>query len=101
MRSGAPKPDVSAPGSLIAAPLSSDSAPRRPFVLSDEIRLNQGTSMAAPFVTGLVALLLERDPALDPDAVKGRLRDAGSIPGLPAGTHDVKWGFGLVDAGDL
>jgi subtilisin family serine protease len=60
-----------------------------------------GTSMAAPFVTGLVALLLERDPQLDPETVKTRLRESSQIPGQPAGTFDSKWGYGLIDAFSL
>jgi subtilisin family serine protease len=57
--------------------------------------------MATPFVAGLVALLLEHDPQLDPDGIKQILRSISSIPGRPAGTFDPKWGYGLVDAQTL
>jgi hypothetical protein len=54
--------------------------------------------MATPFISGLVALLLERDPTLDPAGVKALLRAHSSIPNRPGGTFDPKWGFGLIDA---
>jgi subtilisin family serine protease len=57
--------------------------------------------MASPFIAGLVALLLERDPNLDPDTVKALLRENSSIPNQPAGTFDIKWGFGLINVAGL
>jgi subtilisin family serine protease len=66
-----------------------------------EFRVMAGTSMATPFVVGLVALLLERDPGLDPNGVRAKLRSNSAIPGKPAGSYDTKWGFGLIDAQDL
>ena len=55
-----------------------------------------GTSVATAHVSGLAALLLERDPVLTPDAVRAILmrtaRDLG-----PAGRDD-QFGAGLVDA---
>jgi subtilisin family serine protease len=57
--------------------------------------------MATPFVTGLVALCLQRAPAADPDTVRDLLRAACAVPGRPAGSFDPKWGYGLVDAARL
>ena len=56
--------------------------------------------MAAPFVAGLVALLLQRDPGLTPDLVRAALRSACV---LPAGATDFhpRWGYGLLDAAKL
>jgi len=53
-----------------------------------------GTSASAPVVTGVVALMLERDPTLTPDDVKVRLMEsADRLAGVPAGVQ----GAGLVD----
>ena len=59
-------------------------------------QMSSGTSMAAAYVAGVAALILERQPQLDPDAVKKVLlttaRDLG-----PKGRDD-QFGAGLADA---
>lgn len=99
LRNGAQKPDVAAPGAMIAAPLSADSSVARSYMVAPGYRVNGGTSMAAPFITGVVALLLQDKRALDPQQVKAFLRQHSLIPGSdqPAGTFDPKWGFGLIN----
>ncbi|GAB4533621.1 MAG: hypothetical protein Kow0063_15830 [Anaerolineae bacterium] len=98
LRNGAQKPDVAAPGAMIAAPLSADSSVPPRYVVAPGYRVNAGTSMATPFISGLVGLLLQDNRALDPQQVKAFLRQHSLIPnsGLPAGSFDPKWGFGLV-----
>jgi subtilisin family serine protease len=71
------------------------------MMINDEFRLMHGTSMATPFISGLIALLLEEDPSLDPPAIKNILRNASVIPNTAPGTHDLKWGYGLIDASNL
>jgi serine protease AprX len=81
---GFTKPDIYAPGKDIVSPLSMKSTwddldPSRCQMNCQYFRLS-GTSMAAPIVTGTVALLLQDEPGLTPDQVKYRLLDtAGSI----------------------
>jgi subtilisin family serine protease len=82
---------------MIAAPLSADSQVTRANVVADGFRVMAGTSMATPFITGIVALLLEHNRNLGPDQIKDLLRGSSSIPGQPAGAFDSKWGFGLID----
>ncbi|MSR57211.1 MAG: peptidase S8 [Planctomycetaceae bacterium] len=95
------KPDVTAPGAMIASCLSNDSAPERAQIVDRQHFAEAGTSMASPFIAGVVALLLERNPALDPAAVKAALKKASKIPGKAAGAFDPKWGFGLLNAAKL
>ncbi len=109
LRDDSQKPDVAGPGAWIISALSADSPYlrypladfRAHLPIDDKHLALQGTSMATPFITGLVALLLERDPQLDPDGVKQLLKSASSISGQPAGTFDPKWGYGLVSADRL
>ena len=97
LRTGSQKPDVAAPGAMIAAPLSADSLVEAHDVAAPGYRIMAGTSMATPFTTGMVALLLEREPTLNPAQVKALLRADSRVPGKPAGTFDPKWGYGLVN----
>jgi serine protease AprX len=47
-------------------------------VLSQQYYKMSGTSMAAPWVSGAAALLLEQNPQLTPDQVKARLMKTAS-----------------------
>lgn len=88
------KPDVVAPGNLIASLLSPNSAlsatyPQNAVLYtyyktasaantsSSYFRLS-GTSMATPMVTGAVALLLQQRSTLTPDQIKARLMKTAS-----------------------
>jgi serine protease AprX len=71
---GFAKPEIVAPGRKIVAPLAGREVTLRhqfPDRITDRqfIRMS-GTSMSAPVVTGVVALLLEAHPRLTPNQVK-------------------------------
>jgi subtilisin family serine protease len=92
---------MAAPGAMIASCLSADASIQRRSVIDARHVVMAGTSMATPFTSGLVALLLQADKGLTPDGVRQRLRDHSQIPGQAAGRFDPKWGFGLIDAASL
>ncbi|MBD2411982.1 peptidase S8 [Nostoc calcicola FACHB-389] len=101
LRNDAQKPDVAAPGAMIVSTLSADANSARSSMINSKFVAMAGTSMATPFVTGLVALLLQRDPQLDPATLKDLLRKNSTIPGKPVGTFDDKWGYGVINALNL
>ncbi|MEH2347174.1 MAG: S8 family peptidase [Nostoc sp.] len=101
LRNDGQKPDVAAPGAMIISTLSADASFDRSSMINSKFVVMAGTSMATPFVTGLVALLLQRDPKLDPVAVKDLLRKNSAIPRKPAGTFDDKWGYGVINTLNL
>ncbi len=101
LRNGAPKPDVAAPGAMIVSALSSDADLSRSMIINSKFVALAGTSMATPFVTGLVALLLQRNPKLNPETIKQLLCKNCSIPGKQKGKFDPKWGFGLINTKNI
>jgi hypothetical protein len=58
--------------------------------------MSTGTSVAAAHVSGVVALLMARNPALDPESVRKIL--TGSARDLGAKGRDDEYGAGLADA---
>jgi len=58
-----------------------------------------GTSAASPMVAGAAALIIERNPAITPPAVKNLLLTNAEDRG-PAG-WDATWGEGLMDLGPI
>jgi len=56
----------------------------------------QGTSMAAPHVAGLAALLLAADPTLTPDQVRTAIQTTAEDKGTAG--WDQYYGHGLIDA---
>jgi len=102
------KPDISAPGYQIISSFNSFSATNFTPVTTtmfqgreyEFVRLS-GTSMSAPMVTGVVALLLEADPTLSAHDVKQILtenaREDNLTGTLPIQGHP-RWGHGKLDA---
>jgi serine protease AprX len=74
---GFAKPDLVAPGRNLVSLLASTSAEGYTSQLKHRVNAYyfrmSGTSMAAPVVSGVVALLLQDEPGLNPDQVKDRL----------------------------
>ncbi len=89
-RDGRRKPDIVAPGTDIVA--ANAFAPK-----GQEWTAKTGTSMASPYVAGVIGLMLATDETLTAAQVRGILRRSA----LPLPGHDFDWrddaGFGRID----
>jgi subtilisin family serine protease len=61
----------------------------------------QGTSMATPFVAGVIALMLEREPGLTPEEVQQRLRISARRDAQTSRVWHPGFGFGKIDIAAL
>ena len=94
---GLDKPDIAAPGEALLSTLASTlTQVSRSSIERDGVHQKmQGTSMAAPVVTGFVALMLQKNPNLNVqearDFIRNHARDAGATG------WDPIWGAGKLD----
>lgn len=108
-RDGALKPDITAPGKVVVSSMSRDASTWSAlpnYVEADSAHAALlGTSMAAPFVAGAVALLLELRPDLTPEAARDLLTASARgddftrhpYTGGPDGVPNPQWGYGKLD----
>jgi minor extracellular serine protease Vpr len=90
-------PHLTAPGEAILAALSSDyPAVQATVLLGGGLFRQQGTSMASPHVTGVVALMLQRDPALTPENARDLLQQTATPAG--GGVPNNVFGAGKMNA---
>ena len=113
-RDGRTKPELTAPGRIIGSSFSREADPLssysvfassngsypNAFILPDGVHgLSLGTSMAAPHVSGAIALLMEKYPDLSASAARQVLiRTARSISGTAKANQ---WGYGKLNAAAL
>jgi len=102
------KPDISGPGEAVRSSVNSfDPANSNPaFTVEVDGTLfpfatYSGTSMSAPAVTGVVALMLQANPWLSAEQVKDIIKETARLDSRtgaigPEGSLD--WGWGKVDA---
>jgi len=99
-RDGRQKPDVSAPGQAIGAPRASTASFSSAVLLAPSSRyvIEQGTSMAAPHVAGLIALMLQANPALTGTQIRTKLTATARKDANTGAAATAQWGHGKVDA---
>ena len=93
-RDGRRKPDVAAPGVAIVSSAALGGRPAAPGARPVRVAMT-GTSMAAPHVAGVVALLLEKNPRLTAAQIV-RILAASARP--VEGGDPAAWGAGRLDA---
>ncbi|MBD3288089.1 S8 family serine peptidase [candidate division KSB1 bacterium] len=107
------KPEIAAPGEMITSALSTDALPDGEYTIfntgnenfpngyiaqDNRHALSQGTSMAAPHVTGVAALMLEEYPNLDAAQIKDALISSARKDQFTQNVPNNYWGYGKMDA---
>lgn len=89
------KPDLTAPGFIIIAPEEHVAGDDNPLSYFSQM----GTSMAAPHVSGVIALLLALMPDLTAQRIKDALYATAQVDSFTGTTPNASWGRGKLNAG--
>jgi subtilisin family serine protease len=93
------KPEIGAPGQYFAA--------AAPLVLksvdwardtSGHYQLFNGTSAAAPYTAGIVALMMQRNPKITPGEIKNAFKTNATTDDFTGPVPNIDWGYGKLDA---
>ncbi|MGH7730245.1 MAG: S8 family serine peptidase [Candidatus Eiseniibacteriota bacterium] len=100
------KPELAAPGSAIASALSGDFAVACPVTATTLLPglvhfMNQGTSMAAPHVTGAIGLLFQKYGYMSVADVRNFLQTRALTDGFTGAVWNKDFGYGKLNLGDL
>ena len=105
LRTGENKPEIVAPGQFFVAPYSANSeesfdTSRGTIYNRDSTgfyRFFNGTSAATPYVSGVVALLLQKNPSLTAGQIKGLLQSGATRDQNTGDVPNANWGNGKLD----
>ena len=99
-RDGRQKPDLAAPGQGIAAALSTfeDTTGFASNIYPGQKHfIDQGTSMAAPHITGASALILGAFPTATASAIKNLFTGGAVVDAFTGTVPNPVWGYGKLD----
>ena len=104
-RDGLIKPDLVGPGSLQISSLAEgsdfqkDAKEAGGFEIAPSGRhtIWQGTSAAAPYVSGVIALMLQKNPDLGSEQIRSILIRSAKRDKFTGAVPNPEWGFGKVD----
>ena len=99
-RDGRTKPDVAAPGEVIYSARSSQGVFHPSGIVpgNDGYAILAGTSMSAPHVTGVAALVWGSNPSLTGAQMRERLRRTANPPTDGSAPPNATWGYGKLSA---
>ncbi len=97
-RRGDTKPDLASPGEYFTVPAVKATDRRGlPRDASGKFTIFNGTSAATPYVAGVVALMLERNPGLTLGEIKDLLHKHATKDKWVGAAPNAAWGYGKLD----
>jgi len=97
-RDGALKPDLAAPGAAVVSVRADGYDPAVMSIDPSGVHaVMWGTSMAAPHVSGAIALMLQKDPSLTPAQIKSILLETARADQFTGAVPNTRWGAGKLD----
>jgi len=105
-RDGTVKPEIAAPASFTISSLATGSkigkdasgALDKTIVTADGVHIAwSGTSAASPYLAGVIALMLQKNPTLDEDQVRKILETTAKSDSFTGATPNPSWGYGKID----
>lgn len=100
-RDGRQKPEITAPGEYILSSLSREIlvSPGDQYITTDSVHhAMKGTSMAAPHVTGTVALMFQADPNLTASDIQAAFILNARKDEYTGSVWNPSWGYGKLNA---
>lgn len=105
---GRMKPNITAPGCFIISAVSNNDASgnlmyaeyNENFGRYNQYGYMQGTSMASPFVAGIVATWLQAYPQLTPEQLHEIVQNTARKDSFTTTAPDSNWGYGKINALD-
>lgn len=103
---GRMKPEVTAPGCFIISAVSNNDASgslmyaeyNEKYGRYNQYGYMQGTSMASPFVAGIVAMWLQAYPELSPEQLHEIVASTARTDSFTSTAPDSNWGYGKINA---
>ena len=102
------KPEIAAPGCLVISAVSNNDASgtlmyadyNEQYGRNNLYGYMQGTSMASPFVAGIVATWLQAYPQLTPEQLHDIVETTARQDNFTSTVPDSNWGYGKINAVD-
>ncbi|MEO7717036.1 MAG: S8 family serine peptidase [Capsulimonas sp.] len=105
-RDGIVKPEIAAPGAYTISPLAQGSSmglneagkPDLASLTPDKKHIAwSGTSAACPYTAGVIALMLQKNPALDEAQIRKILTSTAHSDDFTGSVPNSEWGYGKLD----